>query len=146
MPTTRSKRAVSETAEDYVKAIYALEHASSQTAPVGTNDLARRLNVSAASASAMVKKLAGHGLVSHKPYHGAHLTEAGTQVALAVMRRHRLLELYLTEKLGLSWDRARNEADVLEHVVSSELEECIATRLGNPRLDHPGAIPLPPLS
>src|SRR3954447_8207557 len=100
------------------------------------------MGVTAASASAMVKRLDGLGLVSHVPYRGVKLTDAGSKVALEVLRHHRLLELYLTETLGVPWDRVHEEAEVLEHVLSEELEELIAAKLGNPTRD-PHGDPIP---
>jgi DtxR family Mn-dependent transcriptional regulator len=126
--------------EDYAKAIYALEHRAS--GPVTTNALAARLGVTAASASGMVKRLSEIGLVSHEPYQGVSLTEAGRRVALEVIRHHRLLELYLVESLGVPWDRVHAEAEVLEHVLSEELEELIAAKLGDPTHD-PHGDPIP---
>ena len=80
----------------------------------------------------MVKRLAELGLVEHEPYRGVQLTDDGRRVALEVMRHHRLLELYLVQSLGVPWDRVHEEAEVLEHVLSEELEELIAAKLGNP--------------
>jgi DtxR family Mn-dependent transcriptional regulator len=90
----------------------------------------------------MVKRLDGLGLVQHVPYKGVVLTERGAQVALEVLRHHRLLERYLAEELGLPWDRVHDEAEVLEHVLSEELEELIAAKLGNPTID-PHGDPIP---
>jgi DtxR family Mn-dependent transcriptional regulator len=109
---------------------------------VSNNALADRLGVSAASASNMVKKLDGLGLVEHVPYRGVALTEAGRRVALEVLRHHRLLELYLAQSLGVPWDRVHDEAEVLEHHISEELEELIATALGDPTHD-PHGDPIP---
>ena len=131
---------VSSAVEDYAKAIYALEQR--EHGAVSTNALAERMGVTAASASAMVKRLDGLGLVSHVPYRGVKLTDAGSKVALEVLRHHRLLELYLTETLGVPWDRVHEEAEVLEHVLSEELEELIAAKLGNPTRD-PHGDPIP---
>ncbi len=139
-------RPVGEAVEDYAKAIYSLERRAGGLAAVGTNELAARLRVSAGSVSAMVKKLAGLGLATHEPYHGVRLTEAGMRVALEVLRHHRLLELFLAEELGLPWDRVHAEAEVLEHVLSEELEACIAAKLGDPVEDpHGDPIPSPEL-
>jgi DtxR family Mn-dependent transcriptional regulator len=90
----------------------------------------------------MVKRLGELGLVEHQPYHGVSLTEDGRRVALEVMRHHRLLELYLVETLGVPWDRVHQEAEVLEHVLSEELEELIAAKLGDPTHD-PHGDPIP---
>jgi DtxR family transcriptional regulator, Mn-dependent transcriptional regulator len=130
---------ISEAVENYAKAIYAIQ---SREGTVTTNALAERLGVTAASASGMVKKLDGLGLVSHEPYKGVELTPAGERVALEVIRHHRLLELYLAETLDVPWDRVHEEAEVLEHVLSEELEELIAKKLGNPTVD-PHGDPIP---
>jgi DtxR family Mn-dependent transcriptional regulator len=128
--------------QDYAKAIYALE--TREGAAVSTNALAGRLDVSPASASAMVKRLDGLGLVRHEPYRGVRLTPKGARVALEVLRHHRLLELYLAEELGMSWDRVHKEAEVLEHVLSEEVEALIAAKLGDPTHDpHGDPIPTP---
>src|SRR3954454_18186 len=140
MPQSRAVEQVSPAVQDYAKAIYALQTRSG--AAVSTNDLAERMDVTAASASGMVRKLDELGLVSHVPYKGVELTDHGRAVALEVLRHHRLLELYLTESLGVPWDRVHDEAEVLEHVLSEELEELIATKLGNPTRD-PHGDPIP---
>ncbi|HEY4825401.1 MAG TPA: metal-dependent transcriptional regulator [Solirubrobacteraceae bacterium] len=126
--------------EDYAKAIYALELREAE--PVSTTALAERLGVTAASASGMVKRLGELGLVAHQPYRGVSLTEDGRRIALEVMRHHRLLELYLVQSLGVPWDRVHQEAEVLEHVLSDELEDLIAAKLGNPTHD-PHGDPIP---
>jgi DtxR family transcriptional regulator, Mn-dependent transcriptional regulator len=131
---------ISAAVEDYAKAIYALQVEAD--GPVSNNALAERLGVSPASASNMVKKLDGLGLVEHVPYHGVVLTPAGRRVALEVLRHHRLLELYLAQSLGVPWDRVHDEAEVLEHHISEELEELIANALGNPTHD-PHGDPIP---
>ena len=130
----------SSAVEDYAKAIYALQARDNQ--PVSTTALAERLGVTAASASGMVKRLGELGLVSYRRYHGVLLTDAGRRVALEVIRHHRLLELYLVESLGVPWDRVHQEAEVLEHVLSEELEELIAAKLGDPTHD-PHGDPIP---
>jgi DtxR family transcriptional regulator, Mn-dependent transcriptional regulator len=135
----REHASVSSAIEDYAKAIYALELRGGS---VSTNALAERLGVTPASASGMVKRLCEMGLVEHEPYHGVSLTESGRRVALEVIRHHRLLELYLVESLGVPWDRVHEEAEVLEHVLSEQLEELIAAKLGNPTHD-PHGDPIP---
>jgi len=131
---------VSSAIQDYAKAIYALEQRGEGA--VTTNALAERLGVSAASASGMVKKLDGLGLVEHVPYRGVVLTKRGLDVALEVIRHHRLLERFLAEELGVPWDRVHDEAEVLEHHLSEELEELIAAKLGHPTID-PHGDPIP---
>src|SRR3954451_2419855 len=131
---------VSSAVQDYAKAIYALEQRCDGA--VSTNELAERLGVSAASASRMVKKLDGVGRVGQAPLQGVVLTPRGMKVAREVIRHHRLLERYLAEELGVPWDRVHDEAEVLEHVLSEELEELIAAKLGNPTTD-PHGDPIP---
>src|SRR4051812_44987343 len=126
--------------EDYAKAIYVLETRSPD--PVTTNALAERLEVTPGSVSAMLKKLGELGLVAHQRYRGVRLTASGRRIALEVIRHHRLLELFLAEVLDMPWDRVHQEAEVLEHVLSSELEEVIAAKLGNPTVD-PHGDPIP---
>jgi DtxR family Mn-dependent transcriptional regulator len=136
MPTTTSAAI-----EDYVKAIFMVE-TESRDPMVATNALARRMAVSAASATNMMKRLDALGLVDHVPYRGGTLTEAGRKVALEVIRHHRLLETYLAEALGVPWDAVHKEAEVLEHVLSEELEDRIAALLGDPTSD-PHGHPIP---
>jgi DtxR family transcriptional regulator, Mn-dependent transcriptional regulator len=126
--------------EDYAKAIYQLGERAGGA--VSTTALAERLDVTPASASGMVRKLDDLGLVAHVPYKGVRLTAKGARVALEVLRHHRLLELYLATNLGVPWDRVHDEAEVLEHVLSEELEELIAAKLGNPTVD-PHGDPIP---
>jgi DtxR family transcriptional regulator, Mn-dependent transcriptional regulator len=133
---------VSESAQDYLKAIWKLE----RTGDMSTTALADALGVSPASATAMLKKLATLGLVVHERYHGATLTPAGERMALEVVRHHRLLELYLMEALGLSWDQVHEEAERLEHHLSDQLESHIDRALGFPTRDpHGDPIPSPEL-
>jgi DtxR family Mn-dependent transcriptional regulator len=129
----------SSAVEDYAKAIYALQE---DDGPVGVTAIAHRLDVTPASASGMVRKLDELGLVTHERYRGVRLTEAGTKLALEMLRHHRLLELYLAESLGVPWDRVHQEAEVLEHVLSEELEALIAAKLGHPTHD-PHGDPIP---
>ncbi|MCD6726841.1 MAG: metal-dependent transcriptional regulator [Solirubrobacteraceae bacterium] len=126
--------------EDYTKAIYALQRRLPD-APVTTTALAERLGVTSGSASAMLRRLDELGLVEHKPYRGVALTEQGRRVALEVIRHHRLIELLLAD-LGLPWDRVHDEAEVLEHHISEELENLIAARYGDPTHD-PHGDPIP---
>ena len=131
----------SEAVENYAKAIYSLQHRTGGD-PVATNDLADRLEVTPASASGMIKKLADLGLVAHVPYRGVQLTDEGERLALEVLRHHRLLELYLATQLDVPWDRVHEEAEALEHVLSEDLEARIAAKLGNPTHD-PHGDPIP---
>src|SRR3954464_8718443 len=133
-----SKPTVSRSAEDYLKAILQLE------APEGvsTSAIAAQLGVSQPSVTRMTKKLAADGLVSRVPYRGVTLTETGRRVALEVLRHHRLLELFLSDRLGMSLDEVHAEADRLEHVLSEELEARIDAALGYPTHD-PHGHPIP---
>jgi len=130
---------LSASIEDYAKAIYVLEE---RHGVASTNGLAERLGVSAPAVSAMVKKLASLGYVTHVRYRGVRLTDEGRRVALEVLRHHRLLETYLVEELGVPWDRVHAEAEVLEHVLSEVLEQRIAAKLGEPTND-PHGDPIP---
>jgi len=139
--TRRARPAANtEAIEDYAKAIHALARRSD--GPVGTSALAERLGVSPGTVTAMLKRMAELGLVEHEPYHGVELTAAGERVALEVIRHHRLIEAYLAEALGMPWDRVHDEAEVLEHYISEELEERIAVALGDPSHD-PHGDPIP---
>ena len=130
-----------EAVENYAKAIFALQRRVAG-GPVSTNAIAERLSVTPASASAMVKRLAELGLAVHVPYRGVALSEAGQRLALEVLRHHRLLELYLAEHLDVPWDRVHEEAEALEHVLSEDLEQRIAAKLGHPTHD-PHGDPIP---
>jgi DtxR family Mn-dependent transcriptional regulator len=112
------------------------------TVAASTSLLAERMGVSGASATSMVKKLHGLGLVEHLPYKGTTLSEPGRRIALEVVRHHRLLETYLSQALGLSWDEVHEEAEVLEHVLSERLEDRISSLLGDPTTD-PHGHPIP---
>ncbi len=126
--------------EDYAKAIFALE--SRDDEPVSTSALAERLGITPGSVSAMLKKLDDLGLTTHVPYRGVRLTDDGRRLALEVIRHHRLLESFLADALGMPWDRVHAEAEVLEHVLSEDLEELIAAKLGHPTVD-PHGDPIP---
>ena len=130
---------LSEAVQDYLKTIYKLQE---QGGAVSTSALAEAMGVAAASATGMVKKLAGLKLARHSPYQGVILTKAGEKMALEVIRHHRLLELYLAEALGYSWDKVHEEAERLEHVISEEFEEKIFEALGRPTRD-PHGDPIP---
>ena len=125
--------------EDYLKAIYVLK---SRGEEVTNSALANHLDVSPASATNMVKKLAGLNLVEYERYQSIALSTAGERVALEVLRHHRLLELYLHQELKLPWDQVHAEAERLEHVISETLEDAIAVALGNPLVD-PHGDPIP---
>jgi len=134
----------SSAVQDYLKGLLLEDEleAGSSRAQVSTTALAQRMGVSAASATNMLKRLDALGLVAYVPYQGAELTDAGRKVALEVIRHHRLLETYLAEALGVPWDQVHKEAEVLEHVLSEELEERIAAHLGHPTAD-PHGHPIP---
>jgi DtxR family Mn-dependent transcriptional regulator len=134
------ERRNAEGTENYAKAIYQLQ--SQAEGSVGTGAVAERVGVTPASASAMLRRLADEGLLELTPYHGVRLTKRGEQVALEVIRHHRLIELFLAEVLGMPWDRVHDEAEVLEHHISEELEERIASALGDPSRD-PHGDPIP---
>jgi DtxR family Mn-dependent transcriptional regulator len=131
---------VSAPVEDYVKAIYALTLEPDQTA--STSQIADRLGLTAGSVSTMVKRMDASGLAEHVPYRGVRLTPAGRQLALRVIRRHRLLELFLSTSLDIPWEDVHRFADALEHAASDELIELIAAKLGDPVAD-PHGDPIP---
>lgn len=135
MPTTPSPAI-----EDYLKTVYA--HTEWQPDPITPSGLAAALGVAPSSVTEMVKKMAAQGLVQHVPYGAIRLTEAGRARALAVVRRHRLIETWLVREMGYAWDEVHDEAEVLEHSVSDRLLEAIDARLGRPVRDpHGDAIP-----
>ena len=134
-----SKLPLSEAIQDYLKKIYKLVSAGERAT---TTAIAKRLGVAPSSATSMLKKLAALGLAEHAPYRGVTLTDAGTRIALEVIRHHRLLEQYLAETLGLGIDAVHAEADRLEHALSEELEARIDERLGYPTHD-PHGDPIP---
>lgn len=124
---------ISESVQDYLKAIYMLANSpDTGDGVVTTSLLAERMGVSAASATNMIKKLADIRLAEHMPYQGVELTEAGKKVSLEIIRHHRLLELYLSEALGFAWDEVDAEADRLEHAISEDFEDRIDRALGSP--------------
>ena len=126
-------------AENYLKAIYHLQRMHTK---VKTKDIADRLDVSQPSVSSMLQSLAADGLVEHKPYKGTRLTDRGVKTALTVIRKHRLIEMFLVETLGFSWDEVHDEAEQLEHSVSDMLAQRIDDFLGNPQFD-PHGDPIP---
>lgn len=142
---------ISAAVEDYLKTIYQLSQTDQGVVPVTNSALAARLGLAAATVTNMVQKLAAPelDLLQYTPYQGVQLTAQGAQIALQVIRRHRLLELYLAERLGVPWDEVHGEAERLEHHISPALEERLAAALGDPRVDphgHPipdanGAVP-----
>lgn len=132
--------APSSSIEDYVKVIYGFTEW--QDKPITSSQLAQRLGVANSSVSEMVRKLKDQGLVDHKPYSAITLTAAGIRLALSMVRRHRLIETYLVQELGYSWDEVHDEAEHLEHAVSDTFIERMAAKLGNPKRD-PHGDPIP---
>ena len=139
MNATASADTLTRSVEDYLKAIYRL---SPEGRPAATSDIARLLELSAPSVSGMVKRLSELGFLEHIPYKGVQLTEAGRRAALRMVRRHRLIEAYLVQFLGYSWDTVHVEAERLEHAVSDTLVERMAAALGHPVVD-PHGDPIP---
>jgi len=129
---------LSQAVEDYLKTIYKLQ----RDGAASTSDIARTLDVSAASVTNMVKRLAQHGLAEHQSYRGVTLTPAGNKIALEIIRHHRLLELYLKEVMGYGWEQLHDEAEHLEHHISEEFESKIEAMLGFPTHD-PHGDPIP---
>ncbi len=131
---------ISPAIEDYAKALYALEARGER--PVRTNALAERLGLTPGSVSAMLRRLDELGLITLTRYRGVQLTGEGRRLALEVMRHHRLIELFLAEQLEMPWDRVHDEAEVLEHWLSEDLEAVIAEKLNHPTID-PHGDPIP---
>ncbi len=127
--------------EDYLKTIYML---AEEESPVSTSRISEARQVKPGSATNMIQRLAKLNLVDYEKHYGVTLTPAGEQIALEVLRHHRLIELYLMEALGFSWDEVHEQADILEHVISEKLEERIAAALNHPTLD-PHGDPIPAL-
>ena len=126
--------------EDYLKVIYA--HTEWQAEPITSGALAARLGLAASSVTEMVKKLVAQGLVVHEPYGAIELTRDGTALALRMIRRHRLIETWLVDRIGYTWDEVHDEAEVLEHAMSDRLLEAIDVQLGHPVRD-PHGDPIP---
>ncbi|MCC2316319.1 metal-dependent transcriptional regulator [Cellulomonas xiejunii] len=137
---SQSAAPLSAVTQDYLKVIWGAQEWSD--VPVTTKLLASRLGVGASTVSETVKRLADAGLVSHRPYGAVELTAAGRAHAVAMVRRHRLIETYLVEKLGYGWDEVHDEAEVLEHAVSDRFVERVADLLGHPDRD-PHGDPIP---
>ncbi|MCH8981152.1 metal-dependent transcriptional regulator [candidate division KSB1 bacterium] len=130
---------ITQAVQDYLKIIFKL---ANNGKAVSTNAIAEKLQISQASVTGMIKKLSDLKLTTHRPYYGVELTQTGRKIALEIIRHHRLLELYLAEALGYSWDQVHDEAEKLEHVISEEFEDKMAEFLGNPTTDPHGA-PIP---
>ena len=125
--------------EDYLKAIYELEM---RHGAASTNEIAAVLRIAAPSVSGMIRRLSSQGLITHEPYKGVQLTREGRRAALKTIRRHRVIESYLTQALGYPWDRVHDEAERLEHAASDELIDRMAAAIGEPETDPHGA-PIP---
>ncbi len=132
----------SSTVEDYLKQLYLHEHAGTAAGPVATGQLADAMSVTPGTATSMLKALANSGLVEYEARRGARLTASGEQLALHVLRRHRLMELFLVRVLKLDWSVVHDEAELLEHAVSDRVIEAIDTLLGHPTAD-PHGDPIP---
>ncbi len=138
-PTLERRSGFTRAQEDYLKALYLLR---GDERPVPTRELAQRLGISSPSVSEMVTRLTAQGLVEHDRYRGQQLTREGRKVALELVRHHRLLEMFLVQVLGYSWDEVHEEAERLEHVISERMEQRIFELLGRPEIDpHGHAIP-----
>ncbi|HML50053.1 MAG TPA: metal-dependent transcriptional regulator [Propionicimonas sp.] len=127
-------------AQDYLKVIWSATEWGDP--PITTTGLARRFDTTSANVSVTLRRLEGQGLLSYQPYRPAELTELGQRLAVAMVRRHRLLETFLATELGYAWDEVHDEAERLEHAVSEELLRRIDLRLGRPRID-PHGDPIP---
>lgn len=139
MTSIRALPTLTAPVEDYLKVIFELEAGDGVA---GTNEIAAELGVAPASVSGMVRRLAEHGLITHERYRGVHLTKAGRRAALRTIRRHRVIEAYLTRALGYPWDLVHDEAERLEHAASDELIDRMAAAIGEPTTDPHGA-PIP---
>lgn len=126
--------------EDYLKVIHG--HTEWQPEPITTGALAARLGLAASTVTEMVKKLVVQGLVRHEPYGAIELTEDGTELALRMVRRHRLIETWLVQHVGYTWDEVHDEAEVLEHAMSDRLLDALDEQLGHPVRD-PHGDPIP---
>ena len=139
MTALRESPGLTAPTEDYLKVIFELEAAGGVA---GTNEIAAALDIAPASVSGMIRRLAEHGLIAHERYRGARLTKSGRRAALRTIRRHRVIEAYLTSALGYTWDRVHDEAERLEHAASDELIDRMAAAIGEPSIDPHGA-PIP---
>lgn len=135
----RGQRVLGEAAEDCLKNVFELQRIEGRAS---TSALAARLGVSEPTITAMVKRLSRMGLLDYTPYHGVKLSPTGEKLALTIIRHHRLVELYLVEALGLSWEKVHAEADRLEHTISEEVGERMDAALGRPTSD-PHGHPIP---
>ena len=139
MTSVRAVAVLTASVEDYLKAIFELE---TRNGYAGTNEIAAALRIAAPSVSGMIRRLSSQGLLTHEPYKGVQLTREGRRAALKTIRRHRVIESYLTTALGYSWDRVHDEAERLEHAASDELIDRMASAIGEPATDPHGS-PIP---
>ena len=149
MTAAKAIHALTAPVEDYLKAIFEIELGDgppggegSAGAGAGTNEIAQALGIAPASVTGMLRRLADLGLISYERYHGVRLSETGRRAALRTIRRHRVIEAYLTKALGYPWDRVHEEAERLEHAASDELIDRMASAIGEPTTDPHGA-PIP---
>src|SRR5690349_16378105 len=147
MSAVKAIHALTGPVEDYLKAIFEIETSDAASRGehpdgVGTNDIAQRLGIAPASVTGMLRRLAEQGLISYERYRGVRLTDSGRRAALRTIRRHRVIEAYLTKALGYPWDRVHDEAEQLEHAASDELIDRMAAAIGEPTTDPHGA-PIP---
>ena len=131
---------ITSTVEDYLKALFLLDPIGEKR--IATGELAKATNVTPGSATAMIKTLAEAGLVRHRPHYGVQLTTTGRNLAVHVVRRHRIVELFLVQILGMDWGEVHDEAEKLEHAVSNEVIERMDALLGHPTAD-PHGDPIP---
>lgn len=139
MNAVRQTEPLTGPVEDYLKAIYELERGSDAA---NTSEIAHRLDIAPASVSGMIRRLSEQGLLTYEPYRGVRLTAPGRRAALRTLRRHRVIEAYLSQALGYQWDRVHDEAERLEHAASDELIDRMALAIGEPVVDPHGA-PIP---
>jgi len=144
LPIARDEARITPAIEDYLKAIYQLNQEEPEVGSVTGQRIAERLGVASPSVTNMIKRLSDLGLVEHERYRGVELSDTGERIALEVVRHHRLLERYLVEALGYSWDEVHDEAERLEHHISEALEARMAAALGDPTVD-PHGDPIPRL-
>ncbi len=139
MSALKAMRVLSAPVGDYLKVIYDL---AAGAGIAGTNEIAAALQIAPPSVSGMVQRLAEQGLISYERYRGVRLTTAGRRAALSTIRRHRVIEAYLTTALGYSWDEVHDEAERIEHAASDQLIDRMAAAIGDPATDPHGA-PIP---
>ncbi len=144
MPRKKTQIGSTESVENFLKAVYALEQGlkTDEGDRVSTNALSESLNISAPSVTDMAQRLDEEGLIDYQRYKGIRLTDSGTDLALKVLRRHRLIELFLVKELGYELHEVHEEAEALEHAVSDRFVQALVTKLGDPTID-PHGDPIP---